>query len=94
MSIIHYPPVNRSLTLGNIVIEQHTGTAKLSNFALFYLTCQGKYVDYFVGEPAFSAPEVGISSFDFNTSKLCVNSGSIKLGGIKFSSSLPSAGLG
>ena len=50
--------MNRSLTLGNVVIEGRTGIAKLSNYALHYLTCNGKYVDFYVGEPAFSAPEV------------------------------------
>ena len=50
--------VNRSVTLENIVFHKGTGAAKLCNFGFYHLTVEGKAVEYFVGDMAFSAPEV------------------------------------
>ena len=46
------------MTLENIVFHKGTGAAKLCNFGFYHLTVEGKAVEYFVGDMAFSAPEV------------------------------------
>ena len=57
--------------LQNIMFDKVSGVAKLANFGFYYLVVGGKAVEFFVGDMAFTAPEVSYvarQDLSYNTS--------------------------